>query len=336
MNKKHIILILTVLSLAFVTVNATTAVVFDIPVTTSYEQSFTGIAEKLMVTSFMGGTDGNKNISAVVTAYKNIESIKITFKAPWLINAPLQTFIIKGNALNNDGSSNKIANKIIKRDDGYYLDLKFNLKSMINNFTISDYKISQIEINYTKQPDLTITNIVKSGNYYNIVIRNIGDAIAKTNYLGALNGTKTIKNIKINSLAPGEGMAVKTAVNLRYSAFKVDNTNLVNETYKNNNMRKITKAPDLKISSTSKKSGTLYYVTVKNYGDGNAKSSYLGTYVNNKLVKKTSVSALTPNKYKKVKVVLNKKYKNSKKTFKADCTNKISESNEENNSKTVK
>lgn len=89
------------------------------------------------------------------------------------------------------------------------------------------------------------------------------------------------------------------------------------------------KQPDLRIVKT-KKSGNYYYITVKNYGDATARSSYLGTYIYSHKTKKTYIPYLKPGKYKTVKVYAKSYYY---KTFKADCTNLVNEIYEYNNVK---
>ncbi|MGB9979425.1 CARDB domain-containing protein [Methanobacterium sp.] len=89
------------------------------------------------------------------------------------------------------------------------------------------------------------------------------------------------------------------------------------------------KQPDLRIAAV-KKSGNYYYITVKNYGDATARSSYLGTYIYAHTTKKTYTPYLQPGQYKTVKVYANSYYS---KTFKADCTNLVNEVYEYNNVK---
>lgn len=89
------------------------------------------------------------------------------------------------------------------------------------------------------------------------------------------------------------------------------------------------KQPDLRIA-TIKKSGYYYYVTVKNYGDATARSSYLGTKIYSQTTKKTYIPSLKPGQYKTVKVYVKSYYY---KTFKADCTNLVNEIYESNNVK---
>lgn len=91
------------------------------------------------------------------------------------------------------------------------------------------------------------------------------------------------------------------------------------------------KQPDLKIAAF-KKSGSYYYVTVKNYGDATARSSYLGTYVYGHTTKKNYIPSLQPGQYKTVKVYVGYYYFP---TFKADCTNLVNEIYEFNNVKYV-
>ena len=89
------------------------------------------------------------------------------------------------------------------------------------------------------------------------------------------------------------------------------------------------KQPDLRIAAT-KKSGNYYYITVKNYGDATARSSYLGTYVYAHKTIKNYIPSLKPGQYKTVKVYVKSYYY---KTFKADCTNLVNEIYESNNVK---
>lgn len=89
------------------------------------------------------------------------------------------------------------------------------------------------------------------------------------------------------------------------------------------------KQPDLRIAAT-KKIGNYYYITVKNYGDATARSSYLGTYVYSHKTIKTYIPSLKPGQYKTVKVYVKSYYY---KTFKADYTNLVNEIYEYNNVK---
>lgn len=89
------------------------------------------------------------------------------------------------------------------------------------------------------------------------------------------------------------------------------------------------KQPDLRIAAT-KKSGNYYYITVKNYGDATARSSYLGTNAYAHKTIKTYIPSLKPGQYKTVKVYIKSYYY---KTFKADCTNLVNEIYESNNVK---
>jgi subtilase family serine protease len=89
------------------------------------------------------------------------------------------------------------------------------------------------------------------------------------------------------------------------------------------------KQPDLRIAAT-KKSGNYYYITVKNYGDATARSSYLGTYIYAHKTINTYIPYLKPGQYKTVKVYAKSYYY---KTFKADCTSLVNEIYESNNVK---
>lgn len=89
------------------------------------------------------------------------------------------------------------------------------------------------------------------------------------------------------------------------------------------------KQSDLRIAAT-KKSGNYYYITVKNYGDATARSSYLGTSIYSHKTMKTYIPSLKPGQYKTVKIYVKSYYS---KTFKADCTNLVNEIYEYNNVK---
>ena len=101
---------------------------------------------------------------------------------------------------------------------------------------------------------------------------------------------------------------------------------------------KVTITPDespkanLKVTKVQKK-GNYRYVTIKNIGDGTtSKKFYLGIYVGKKQIKKVLVKILGTGKSTIVKVPIAKKYANKLKTFKADSTNLIIESDKKNNS----
>jgi len=334
MNKKQIILILLILSLVLGTLNTATALVsFDIPVVKGYDQRFTGSASNIVVNSYMSESPGNDFLNVVVSAYRNIENIVITLQSPFKSGPPIQ-YTLSGNGLKTNG--NGVPNKIDHRDNGYYLNLNFELSSIIKNFNLTDYRISKIDIDYSKQPDLVIRDIVKNGNYYNVVIRNVGDAPAGSSYLGALHGKTTVNEFRVGSLDAGEGTVIKTKVNLKYTSFKVDNRKQVNELFRTNNERMIEKMSDFRISKVVKKSPNTYQVTIKNGGDKDSGVSYLGTYVKDKLVKKTKVPSLKASKTKTVKVTLNSKHKKNLKTFTANYNNKIQEPDNSRNSKTVR
>jgi len=337
MNKKQIILILLILSIGIGTLNSVAAsITFNIPVSKGFEQQFTGSASNTIVHSYMSERSADNFLNIGVEAFKNIEKIIITFQAPFKTNLPNTQYIIQGNELKTNGKN--VPNKIDHRDKGYYLNLQFALSSVIKGFDLSDYRISKIEISYTKHPDLIIRDIVKQGKYYHVVIRNIGDTSTgnQTFYLGALNGNKTLKEFKVGSIEAGEGAVIKTKVNLKYSSFKIDNRQQVDDLFRDNNERKIVKQSDFKITKVVKRSPNTYRVTIKNDGDKNSGSSRLGTYVNGKLVKKTTVPVIKASKTKTVKVTLNSKYRTSTKKFTANYDNKIEEADNTNNSKTVR
>ena len=89
---------------------------------------------------------------------------------------------------------------------------------------------------------------------------------------------------------------------------------------------------DLKIAKVTKK-GSYHYVAIKNIGKkSTGKKFYLGVYVGKKRINIKLVKILGVGKSTTVKVLIAKKYRNSLKTFKADCTNRIKEMNESNNS----
>ena len=89
---------------------------------------------------------------------------------------------------------------------------------------------------------------------------------------------------------------------------------------------------DLTIAKITKK-GNYCYVNIKNIGNkGIDNSFYLSVYVGKKQIQKVLVKSIGVGKSTSVKVSIAKKYRNSLKTFKADCTNRIKEMNESNNS----
>jgi len=87
---------------------------------------------------------------------------------------------------------------------------------------------------------------------------------------------------------------------------------------------------DLKISKIAK-NGNTHRVYIKNVGKKTAGKSYLGIYDGKTLVKRVTVKSIGIGKTIEVKVSLAQKYKNKIKTFKADYTNVVKESNEKNN-----
>jgi predicted outer membrane repeat protein len=92
---------------------------------------------------------------------------------------------------------------------------------------------------------------------------------------------------------------------------------------------------DLKITKILKKSNT-HTVFIKNVGKKNAGKNVLGVYDGRKLIKKVNVKSIGTGKTVQVKVTLDEKYKNKIKTFKADMTNIVKESNKNNNIKKIK
>ncbi|KZX16327.1 CAP domain-containing protein [Methanobrevibacter filiformis] len=97
--------------------------------------------------------------------------------------------------------------------------------------------------------------------------------------------------------------------------------------------KKPVKKADLIIKSISKK-GNIYAVTIKNNGSANAGKNELVVKVGKKIIATKKVPALKAGKSsQKIKIVINKKYKNKTKNFIVDSKNKITESKEKNNSK---
>ncbi|MCL2116620.1 MAG: hypothetical protein FWH29_10430 [Methanobrevibacter sp.] len=88
--------------------------------------------------------------------------------------------------------------------------------------------------------------------------------------------------------------------------------------------------PDFKISKTTK-NGNTHKVYITNFGKKTASKSTLGIYDGKKLIKKVNVKSIGAGKTAEIKVTLPKTYKNKIKTFKADYTNVVKESNEKNN-----
>ena len=92
------------------------------------------------------------------------------------------------------------------------------------------------------------------------------------------------------------------------------------------------KVADLKIAKVEKK-GNYRYVTIKNIGKkATGGKFYLGVYDGKTQIQKILVNNLGVGKSTIAKVSIAKKYENKLKTFKADSTNRIKESNEKNNS----
>jgi hypothetical protein len=77
---------------------------------------------------------------------------------------------------------------------------------------------------------------------------------------------------------------------------------------------------------------TLHAPKTKNKMTVTNNSFYLGVYVGKKRIKIKLVKSIGVGKSTSVKVSIAKKYRNSLKTFKANCTNRIKEMNESNNS----
>ena len=92
---------------------------------------------------------------------------------------------------------------------------------------------------------------------------------------------------------------------------------------------------DITISKVTKK-GNSHTVFIRNIGKVNAGRSVLGVYDGNKLIKKVNVKAIAKGKTVQVKVTLDRKFNTRIKTFRADVTNKIKESNKNNNIKKVR
>jgi len=89
---------------------------------------------------------------------------------------------------------------------------------------------------------------------------------------------------------------------------------------------------DLTIAKVQKK-GNYHHVTIKNIGKkATGNKFYLGVYDGTKKIKQVLVNSLGAGKFTTVKVQIAKKYENNLKTFKADSTNRIKESNKKNNS----
>ena len=88
--------------------------------------------------------------------------------------------------------------------------------------------------------------------------------------------------------------------------------------------------PDLTISKISKKINT-HTIFIKNIGMATSGKSVLGVYQGNKLIKIANVKAIGAGKTVQVKVTLDRKFSSRIKTFRADATNKIKESNKNNN-----
>ena len=144
--------------------------------------------------------------------------------------------------------------------------------------------------------------------------------ISSVKITDSYGSTKTlIRNIDFTNSKSSYGYSTNINIdqdNLGLSSLKSVTVNFV-------------KQPDLRIATT-KKSGNYYYITVKNYGDATARSSYLGTYVYGHKTIKTYVPYLKPGQYKTVKVYVKSYFS---KTFKADCTNLVNEIYEYNNIK---
>ena len=174
---------------------------------------------------------------------------------------------------------------------------------------------------------------VKGSTFTNNRATYHGGAIYNTGIL-KLN-TVTFKNNIVNgvynAIYNDGGSVTKTGVTITPTdGIKVGSAN--DPPNKNPNTPASTKKADLKITKITKK-GNYRYVTIKNIGKkATAKKFYLGVYVGKKLIKKVLVKILGVGKSATIKVLIAKKYKAKLKTFKADSTNSIIESNEKNNS----
>lgn len=156
------------------------------------------------------------------SGYKQIKSVKIT-------------------DINNESKTleNNIDFRNNKTLTGYKVDIDFNKKQLgLNN-------LKKIEVDFTKQPDLTISKISKNKKEYSIKITNKGDLTAKKNYLGIYiqkNGKyKIIKKIMVPKIRPNKSKTMKIKIINNYNKplklFHVDCTNIINETNEENNIK---------------------------------------------------------------------------------------------------
>ena len=101
--------------------------------------------------------------------------------------------------------------------------------------------LSKMEVNFKDEPDLAVVKYNGKGYKYSVTVKNVGNAKAKTSYLGVYNKNKLYKKIKIKALKPGESKTVsfksKYKVNLKSKSkkFKADYNNKVQEVDKYNN-----------------------------------------------------------------------------------------------------
>ena len=90
------------------------------------------------------------------------------------------------------------------------------------------------------------------------------------------------------------------------------------------------KLADLTITMMYKKDNT-YSAYIQNIGKKTAEKNKLSIYDGKKLIKQVNVKSIKAGKGTEVKFSIPKKYKNKVKTFKVNSTNKIKESNKNNN-----
>ena len=185
---------------------------------------------------------------------------------------------------------------------------------------------------------------VSGSTFTNNQAKSFGGAICSSNSHFSVNGSTFTNNQANNN---GGAISVSYCILIldsvtfknnmiasRYNA--IHSNNIISSVFKNK--VKITPAEntpikaDLKITKITKK-GNYRHVTIKNIGKRSIGNKfYLGVYIGKKRIKSTLIKSLGVGKSREVKVLIAKKYRNKLKTFKADGTNRVKESNEKNNS----
>jgi len=165
---------------------------------------------------------------------------------------------------------------------------------------------------------------VDNSNFNNNKATKDGGAISINSYEGILRlDSVTFKNNMVGS----KYNAIYSVKGVKIYKNKVTITPAENSA-----VPSAKKEVDLTIAKITKK-GNYRHVTIKNIGKkATGNKFYLGVYDGTKQIKKVLVNSLGAGKSTIVKVPIAKKYENKLKTFKADSTNRIKESNKKNNS----